>query len=638
MSLEDLNRSMYGSGADELGQRLHAPGEFDPLENKNNQASPFQGEQQWGKADKSMLPKQKKVLLGIAGAVIALFVCIGIYEGYQWYERGAFHQDRVSISLEGPNTADSTQAVHYLIHYKNDNSVTLKNATIALAYSENFQPADNVNLKYLSTTSSTFFVGDIKSHAEGTATLNGTFYAPKDFPVYLHATLQYVPSNGSQQLETANQFAVDITNAPVQLDVTLPQTVADGDSVEYVIDYKNLDIQPLKDAQVRVDYPDGFTFSDSSPVPSEGQLAWYLGSLDPNQGGEIRIHGTMHGLADQTKALTVSLGHMGSDGQFALYNQRAQSSKMVASLLTISQSLGGSTSGAVQAGETLKYVIKYQNTSNIGLRNVIVTETLKSDVLDLSKLKTESGAFDSTKGILTWKASDIPQLANIPPQGSGTIQFSIPVKSIIPVADTSSTNFTVDSIATIDSPDIPTPIGSNKIVSSNTLSLKLGSKIIFDATGYFYDALLANSGPLPMTIGKETTFTLHWGITNVSNDLSAVTVTAALPTGVRWVAKSVPANETIIYDDRTNQITWNVGTVAAGAGITSLKREIAFQVGITPQPSQAGTVPTLLGASTLAAHDEFTGQDVTAGNPPIDTQLRWDTKMDSTQYNVQGSQ
>jgi len=638
MSLEDLNRSMYEKGADELGQRPQAPGEFDPLENKNNQTSPFQGEQHWGKADKSMLPKQKKVLLGIAGGIIALFVFIGIYEGYQWYERNAFHQDRVSISFEGPNTADSTQAVHYLIHYKNDNGVTLKNATIALAYSENFQPADNVNLKYLSTTSSTFFVGDIKSHAEGTATLNGTFYAPKDFPVYLHATLQYIPSNGSQQLETTNQFAVDITNAPVQLDVTLPETVADGDSVEYVIDYKNLDTQPLKNAQVRLDYPDGFTFSDSSPVPSEGQIAWYLGSLDSNQGGEIRIHGTMHGLADQTKALTVSLGHKGSDGQFALYNQRAESSKMIASLLTISQSLADSTGGVVRAGDTLKYVITYRNTSNLGLRNAIVTETLKSDVLDLSKLKTDSGALDSTKSVITWKASDIPQLANIPPQGSGTIQFSIPVKSIIPVVDTSSKNFTVNSVATIDSPDIPTLIGSNKIVSSNTLSLKLGSKVILDVTGYFYDTLLVNSGPLPMSIGKETTFTLHWGITNISNDLSSAVVTAPLPTGVRWIGKTTPSIETIAYDDRTNQLTWNVGNVVAGAGITSPKREIAFQVGVTPQPSQAGTAPILLNASTLAAHDEFTGKDITVSNLPIDTQLHWDTKMNSTQYSVQGSQ
>jgi len=638
MSLEDLNRSMYGSGPDELGQRLQAPGEFDPLENKNNQASPFQGEQQWGKADKSMLPKQKKVLLGIAGGIIALFVCIGIYEGYQWYERNAFHQDRVTIAVEGPAQADSSQTQQYTIHYTNNNSVTLKNAAIVLEYSGNFQPTDdNVNLKLLSATSSTFFIGDIKPRADATVILKGTFYAPQDFPVALNATLQYVPSNGSAQLETKNQLTVNVTNSPVQLDVISPETVASGDTVEYVIDYKNLDSQALADAQVRVVYPNGFTFSDASPAPSEDQTAWYLGSLDPNQTGEIRIHGNIQGVSDEIKTLQVSLGHMGSDGQFAAYNQRTESSKVVVSPLAVVQSLADSTSGVVQPGDTLKYVITYRNTSNLGLRNAIVTETLKSDVLDLSKLKMDSGAFDSTKGIITWKASDIPQLASIPPQGSGTIQFTIPVKSIIPIADTSSKNFTVDSVATIDSPDIPTPIGSNKVISSNTLSLKVGSKVIFDATGYYNDALIPNSG-LPMQVGKETTFTLHWDITNVSNDLASVAVTAALPTGVRWVGKTVPSSENITYDDRTNQLTWNAGNVVAGAGITSPIREIAFQVGVTPQPSQAGTAPTLLNASTLTAHDTFTNQDITSSNLAIDTQLRWDTKMDSTQYNVPGSQ
>jgi len=244
MSLEDLNRSMYGQNSEELGQRMHAPEQFDPSKNINTAASPFDEQQRWGKADKSMMPRQKKILLSIVGAVLFLFISIGAYTGWQLYTKSLFHQDRVDISFDGPNVADSTQAVQYLIHYKNNNSVTLKNAQIILDYTENFLPADNVNLKYTSTTSSTFFVGDIAPRADKTITLKGTFYAPKDFPIYLHATLQYVPSNGSQQFETKNEFAVNITNSPVLLEVTLPETIADGDTVEYVIDYKNMDDKP----------------------------------------------------------------------------------------------------------------------------------------------------------------------------------------------------------------------------------------------------------------------------------------------------------------------------------------------------------------------------------------------------------
>lgn len=626
MPLQDLNRNIYNND-ENVERRVHQKDEFSPFGQHSKGPSPFEGEQQWQKPNKGMTVKQKKILLFIAGVIVFILLAIGGYAYYQVYKRDAFHQDRVEVYFDGPKEADSTQVQQYFLHYKNNNKVTLKGAEIFLDYSENFQPADNVNLKYLSPNSSKFWIGDIKPGMEGSTELKGIFYAPKDAPVYLHASMQYVPSNGTAQLKTENQIGITITTSPVILELVAPQQVVDGDSVEYVIDYKNVDTRTLKDIQIRMEYPDGFEFTKAQPDPSEQKNIWYLGNIEPNQGAKIRVQGKIHGNIGQGKNVKVMLGHLGNNLQFAIYNQRELNSKLVTPLLTITQSLEGLTGDIVSAGDNLKYLIKFQNSGDIGLRDAIVTAEIKSDILDYTKLKLDRGSFDVSRSLITWKASDIPQLANLEPKAEGQIRFSIPVKSMIPVNKKEDKNFIISSIAKIDSPDIPTPIGSNKIIGSNVLDLKVATKTFFESSGFFYDSVLKNEGTLPMEVGKPTTFTIHWSITNISNDISGVVVSSSLPTGAHWVKKVLPENEKITFNERTNSLIWEPSFVSAGTGILAPKREVVFQIGVIPQPNQMGISLPLLNEAIMKAKDEFTGKEIELKTGPKTTELREDTKM-----------
>jgi len=90
--------------------------------------------------------------------------------------------------------------------------------------------------------------------------------------------------------------------------------------------------------------------------------------------------------------------------------------------------------------------------------------------------------------------------------------FSVPVKSTIPVESSQDKNFTVHLLRKIDSPDIPVPDGSDKIIGSNDLELKLASKVLFNVYGYYNDSKIKNSGPIPMQVGSPTTFTIHWSV------------------------------------------------------------------------------------------------------------------------------
>lgn len=624
MSLEELNQSLY-SQKSEVKPRAAEADQFNPANTLAADKSPFQNEERWD-GGKSLTKRQKRNLLIAVSSVLLIVLMIVGSIFYRIWQRDAFHEDRVSVTIEGPKEVDSTQAVRYLIKYRNDNRVALKNAEIQLTYLENFQPTDNVNLKVLNTVSSKFTVGDIQPKSEQVVELNGIFYAPKDFPVYMRAALTYSPSNNvAQELKTTNQFGVTVATSPVILDVLTPAEASDGDAVEYIVDYKNLDTRELKDVKIKIDYPEGFTFESAQPMASEKNSIWYVGNISAGDGGKIKIQGIQRGLKDEKKLLKIYLGKDGKEGKFVTFSEREKEISIVEPILSIAQRVDGNQSGNVKAGDNLNYVITYKNNGNLGLRDAIITAEVRSPVIDFSKMKLDKGAYDAKTGIITWKASDVPSLARIEPSGTGEVRFSIPIKQKIPVEKAEDKNYVVTSIAKIDSPDIPTPIGSNKVIGSNRLVLKVTSKVILETLGFYNDQKIRNSGPIPMKVGKETTFVLHWKLTNVSNELNDVKVTSSLPTGIQWTRRAYPAEEKFTYNDRTNQIVWDVGDVRPGAGIIGAAREVAFQVSITPQALQVGQMPTLLNKTVLTAKDKFTGEEITLELPLKNTQLPEDS-------------
>lgn len=625
MPLNDLNKELYRQNSDAISNRSHEQSEYDPRVVGATQASPFQQEEHWQGVQKGFSPSQKKKIWISVSILAFILLAVGGAVFYAWWQKNAFHQDRVSVSFEGPKEADSTAPMKYVIHFKNDNYVSIKNAELNLSYSENFQPTDNVNLKYLSPSSSKIFIGDVKAKGEGTAELKGVFYAPKDSPVYIKASLDFIPSNGTEKLSMQGLIGVNITAAPLMLEVQAPQHAVDEDSLEYVIDYRNVDTRRMSDVQIRVEFPQGFQLGSANPKPSEKDSYWYIGNIEPDQGGKIRVQGKIRGIDQEGKDIVVSIGHVGNDGQFVVFNKQQLSTRIVSPILMVKQKLDGQDSDVIKPGDILKYTITYQNTGTIGLRDAIITAEIKGKILDFSKISIDKGSYDESKGMMTWKASDVPGLANINPKAGGEVHFSIPVKTIIPIENKLDKNFTVSSVAKIDSPDIPTQLNENKIIGSNRLELKLASKVLFETRGYYNDSKLKNSGPIPMETGKETTFTIHWSVINISNDISEAKVISSLPSGIRWIGQVYPSNEKISYNSRTNQIIWDAGNVPAGAGAIDPPREIAFQVGVTPQINQVGGPVLLVNKSIFTAKDDFVGQDITIEGNQKDTQLSEDS-------------
>lgn len=633
MSLLDIEKDLYKKDVDKDLPK-HAESEFDA---RSNLAEPSQEkfvvDDVWEEKKKGLNQDQKRAIKYGGIFLAAVLLIIGGVVIFYRLKQASFTEDKVIVAINGPKEVQSGKVMTYEISYKNENRASLKEAKISVNFPENFKPEDNPSFLSEGPSNGRFELGEVKGGAEGKIIFRGKAFSPKGSLIYIKADFSYTPSTFNSQFIVKDQLGINIISFPVTLEVLAPQNLASGDEIEYFISYKNTGEEDFENAQLRVSYPEGFTLSNAEPAASEGDNIWYIGHLSVAEEGKIVIKGKLEGSKDDTRVLRVELGSL-EEGQFVSYNNESVSTKIEASPLVISQTVNGLTNYVARAGEELNFEIAYRNDGSIGLRDVIVTEKVESSILDFGSLKLKKGAYVSSDSTIIWKASDFSELANLAPGKEGKIAFSIKIKDVIPVTNTNDKNFVISSIAKIDSPDIQTPIDSNKIISGNKIDIKLKTKIGLSVKGYYEDSQIKNTGPIPPVVDSETTYTLHWSVMNVSNDIINAKVEAILPTGVVMTGAKYPEDSNLTYNERTNMLVWQIGNLPAGTGIIVPEKEIAFQVKIKPAINQIGSGIDLLEAATLSGQDSFVSEDTFIKADAKSNALKEDTSI-GEKYKVQ---
>jgi hypothetical protein len=608
MSLTDIQKQLYKKDESENTAGKNKNNNLSFQEIKTTAPKPA-AEDLWVEKNKTLGITEKRVVrwgiiaLGFILLVISVFVVI------YFVKKTSFNENGLKISISGPDQSISGKLLTYEINYHNYNRADLRNAVLRVSYSENFRPENNPNFKEENSSNGSFELGTIAGKSGGKTVLSGRAYSPKGALIYVKFDLVYQPAGFDQNFEKKDQVGINISAAPINLEIQAPQSVSSGDEANYLITYKNNGTEAFENFKIKIDYPEKFSFSSSDPATFEGNNVWYIGRLEPGQDGKIIANGKLEGERNQLKKVKVYLG-TGDQNEFSIYNEGEAVTEIIASPLVISQTVNGEKELKADSGDVLNFKIFYKNTGNVGLKDVIISEKIDSPVLNYASLKTSGGSFDQDKKTIIWKASDTKVLKNLEPGSGGEIFFSIQIKDRIEIKNNSDKNFVISSVAKIDSPDIPTPVSSNKIISGNKIDIKLNSKIIFSVNGYHTDPNIPNSGPIPPKVGEETTYVMHWSAVNVSNDLADAKVEAIISTGVVMTGKIFPDDANIIYNERSNSIVWNIGNMSAGTGILSSPKEASFQLKIKPAPNQAGKEVVLLRESKFTAKDLFTGENL----------------------------
>ncbi|PIV38523.1 MAG: hypothetical protein COS30_01575 [Candidatus Portnoybacteria bacterium CG02_land_8_20_14_3_00_45_8] len=611
MDLEDLKKRLYKKDG-QFADRPKSPEEFSVGQSyvpTGEEGSAKQWQEPAPKKFEWTAKKKKLVWLSAAG-LLAVAVCVAV--GFYLWNRHSFDKTNVALNIYGQERIVSGEETTYVVRYKNNTKVVLKNAKLDFLFSEQSFPEDKESLTrqgnaYLASQT----IGEVASGQEGQAEFKTRVLGDKDSQQKFWAKLSYQPANISSDFFNEASFESTIISVPLVINFDLPDRLVAGQTLNFSLKYLNTSDVSFSDLVLKIDYPADFIFDTALPSPAEGKNLWRLSEIGSREEGRILIKGAIGGKEGENKVFKAQIG-IGRDDEFIPYAQAVSSPQLAISPLAVEQSLADEDKAVADLGQVLNYKLKYRNTTSETIGPATISVKINSQAVNINTITAPAGFFSSNNNTITWNTASLPELESLAPRQEGEVLFSLQLKDKLPVSDFADKNFTVLTTAQIDCFDVPLALVGTQLRGENKFEVKINSRLALKTKGLFNDSLLPNSGPLPPRVGQKTTYTIYWQVLNISNDLSNVSVEAYLPSYVSWQGKTYPGEEDIKYDAGSGKVVWNIGRLSAGVGVLLPVKQVAWQVGFTPSISQVGNTATIVKEARITGDDTFTGEIITS--------------------------
>jgi len=572
--------------------------------------------------EKFFSPKQKKILI-ISSAIF--FVVLIVSGAFFYFWLTSFKKSLVDFSISGPTQIASGEPAVYSIAYWNNAQQILQNAVLTIRYPQDALVSNGRNIQNID-------LGNIGIGGGGKQEISLAFVGPDKSIQKLEAVLSYKPQNTSSSFENNVSKEVAINGSALTIDFKTPETVLPNLRNIYNIHYKNNTDKVFKDVSIEVIYPSVFNFVSTDRPPSKSNNVWNLGDLSSNEEGNIVIIGILRN--DTNVSFNLAIG-VSENGKLYKFSQNSTQINLAPLPLKLDITANDLSSLTANPGDFIRFVIHYENSAGIALNDVILKAKLDGLMYDFATLKTD-GFYNGLDNTITWNASNLPAFKNLTSGSSGKVEFSINVKPRFVIRTFRDKNFLLQVSATLQTPTVPASLAVKELSAQSDFTAKLNTKTELKAKGYYFDSAISNSGPLPPKVNQKTTYTVHWQLTNYSNDLDNVVVKTTLPEGVAWLNKKAGAGSaTLEYNERTGELMWNVGKLQAATGVLLDPYEVIFQLALTPPITQVGQTVPVISDSTLTAKDTFTDSDISATAPAIKTDMPDDSGVGILKSKIQ---
>lgn len=548
-------------------------------------------------------------------ALVLFIVAISSF----WLSGPSFREKDVVLEIEGPTQMSAGDEVVYKLKYSNKTRTALSDLKFSFSYPENSvvivdgQPRQNYT--------ESFDLESLLSGQSGEREFRAFLTGEKGDTRTAEATLSFRAGSIKSSFEKKSSLSATIIASPISLILAAPPNAAAGQTVEYILDYRNGSEEDISDVIFEFDYPDGFKPVEFSSLPQGGNNLWQVDVLKKNTGSRISVKGQMNGSEGENKLASVKLKRKIGDS-YVDYQLTSVVTVISNPIFQINILVNNSPDYSASLGDRLDYSIKYRNNSNFNLSGVNLSVKLEGDMFDLSGLDTKGGFFDDSNDTIVWNSSVIPEFSALSPNAQGQVSFAVPVKSSFSslISGSSKDRF-VKVSARLSTPNIPAGANIQEIAASANIITKIGTQPSFNQFVYYSDPNFGSSGPLPPRVGEETVFTFHWQLANPGNDAKNAKITAQIPEGASW-AGSPETNQDLplpTFDSSSSQISWNVGQLPYGAGVSGGKYEVVFQIKIKPAASQKENALFLLEDIQFSGNDSFTGQSIIINKPNVST-------------------
>jgi len=540
--------------------------------------------------------------------IIVLLVAIFGIAGFYYYQRNIYSKEILKLEILGPAGVELLQEIEYLVKYKNNGNVRLEEPKLIFEY-----PKYSIH-EAAETERKTIDLEDIYPGEEKTLHLKARLLGKEGESKVAKASLSYRPKNLKARYESTTTFTTLIKKVPLTFEFDLPSKTESGKELRFALNYFSNTEYPLSNLRIKIEYPSDFEFIESTPKSLE-KAEWEINLLNKAEGGRIEILGKPRGEVGEQKIFNAKLGSWW-DGEFILLKETARGVEIVKPSLYISQEINGNPEYAANLGDSLHYEIFFKNIGDSPLTNLFLVTRLEGKTFDFQTLKSDFGDFEPGDNSIIFDWRRVSKLQFLDSQEEGKVEFWIELKKEWEISDSQDKN----------------PVIKNSVYISQARKdfvAKVNSKLEIVQKGYFNDEVFGNSGSLPPKVGERTTYTILWQVKNYHSDVKNVKVKAILPEGVELTGKIFPEEEVskFAFDSQSREIVWAVGDLERGVGILNPGPNLAFQIALTPNLSQKGQAPELIGQARITGEDSWTGQTLEATSPAINTTLPDDSTI-----------
>ncbi len=474
------------------------------------------------------------------------------------------NSSQVSVTVQGPSDLASGNEAQYVVIYQNGENADLLDVSMEVFYSSGFKfTAAEPTAK--SGTGQAFDLPVLRQGQQAEVNIRGKLTGKIDEEKEVRVRLHYRLSNFNSEFSVEGSLKTRMLAPKLLFEVNGPIDVTNGQDITFTLNYTNVSDQELDNLSAKANYPVGFKFTTSNPLPSKENNIWNIGKLAPGATGKIDVKGSFTGDQNSEKIVVGELG-ININNVFAPQITASSAFKIVASSLSLIQRTAPADFTSLD--KPINYTLTYANYGSIGMSNVVISLTLEGAAIDFSKLKADKAIV--TGNTLTWKAATVPELSLVQPNKSGVINFSVPIKQTL---TTNIKNQVVRGVAQIYSDQV-----TNAIKAAD-VEVKLSSELTLLVNGKYA------GGAQPMQVGQSTTFAVTLILTNFSNDLDAVSLIASVPLPESaWTNVIVPDTEKdkLTFDSNSSKIRWKVGAMPAFTGKFSPARTVTFNLDVVP--------------------------------------------------------
>jgi len=528
----------------------------------------------------------------------------------------------VDINIVGPTAISAGEILELGVTIENKNNTDLETANFSAQFPQGSRDPKDTSK---GLTYSREVLGVVKAGGEEARNISVVLLGSKGETKEIKFSVEYKVKGSNATFYKDKLYQITIGNAPVTLEIRSPRSVTSGEIFETEVAITLNSTEVLKNVLVRAEYPYGYSVTESSPAAASDGSFWALGDVPPGAVKKIKIKGRLTGENQEERTFRFYIG-VGESASLSpnfknilLSNQNTIAIERPAVGLSIAFNGENTSVYTAPVGKTVQVSARFKNNMSERLLEPRLEVKFTGSALNKSTISVQNnGSYNAGTNRISWSPVNASGLAELAPGEDGQVFFSF--ESLSGIAPTSA-NQDIGLQFLLSG----TPVGDLKQLSvSEIRTVKIASQVTLSARTVYSLGSFVNQGSVPPKAEQTTSYTLILTAGNTQGDISGTKVTGKLGQNVEYISAKSFASEDIVYDPQTRLVTWNLGNLSADAGFSTPKREVSFQVALTPIAGQVGTTPTLLSSITLTGQDGSTAKAISISNTALTTRMPTD--------------